>query len=427
MILRTSLKIFCTLILVGTMAGHAGTKSPTDALAVLVSEYIESPDPETADRLLTDILGRADATIAAIEPLLAAGRPYRDQSVGMQPGQDVQVGSRAFRYGLYVPSGYTPDKPYGLVVCLHGAGFTGDTYLERWQPRLGDAYILACPTLPQGNWWTRTAEDLALATIRTVSRRYHVDPDRVFLTGMSNGGIGAYLIGAHHASRFAAVVPMASGLDDVLLPFLENFRNTPLYIIHGVQDQVMPVEFSRSIVKELVRLGYGHVYREHNRVHPMAGGHYFPREELPDLVAWLNRQQRDPNPKSLTVVRDASHLLPFGWLRIDATARIAAFTEALVDRHDQAIVNKEYARLEAEIKEGNRIEVHSQRVRRYTLYLNEQLVDLARPITVVTNGKLSYEGTVPLDVRTLLREARLRQDPRTLYPGLVTIDVPGEK
>src|SRR3989441_3913396 len=128
-----------------------------------------------------------------------------------------------------------------------------------------------------GNWWTRTAEDLVLASIRAVEARYHVDPNRVFLTGMSNGGIGAYLIGAHHASRFAAVIPMAAGLDDILMPFLENFRQTPLYIIHGRQDQVMPVSLSRVIDETLTELGYLHVYREHNRVHPMAGGHFFPR------------------------------------------------------------------------------------------------------------------------------------------------------
>src|SRR2546425_12238020 len=113
------------------------------------------------------------------------------------------------------------------------------------------------------------------------------------------------LFRSHHASRFAAVIPMASGLDDILMPFLETFRQTPLYIIHGRQDQVMPVSLSRVIDETLTELGYLHVYREHNRVHPMAGGHFFPREELPDLIAWLADRHRNPYPKKLTVVRDA--------------------------------------------------------------------------------------------------------------------------
>ena len=404
------------------------TAGPIDpALQASISEYLDTPDAERADQLFADILGRQDATPAAVSAILAAGRSYRAEPVGALPSRELRVGERVFSYGLYVPDSYRPDKRYGLVICLHGAGFTGDTYLERWQTRLGEGYILACPTLQMGDWWTRTAEDLVLATINVVEAHYHVDLNRVFLTGMSNGGIGAYVIGAHHAWRFAAVVPMAAGLDDILMPFLENFRQTPLYIIHGRQDQVMPVSLSRAIDGALTELGYLHVYREHDRVHPMAGGHFFPREELPDLIAWLADRRRNPYPKKLTVVRDASHLLPFDWVRIDVTDRIAEFSEDLVDRRDEAIATKRYARLEAEIVGSNKIEVRTHRIRRYTLYLNENLVDLARPVTIMTNGVVTYEGLVVPSTRTLLRGARARRDPGTIFSASVSVAVPSSK
>jgi len=430
-----SARIACRVLLTAALglsgAPAVGTEQTTTpsapTLPALIREYVETADAERAESLLSEILGHQDVTLETVKGILTAVRIHGNEPVGTQPGQEVRFGIHIFRFGLHVPNSYRPDKSYGLVVCLHGAGFTGDSYLERWKPRLGDGYILACPTFPMGNWWTRIAEELVLATIRTVEARYHIDPDRVFLTGMSNGGIGAYLIGAHHATRFAAVVPMAAGLDEVLMPFLENFRQTPLYLIHGLQDQVMPVELSRSIARSLARLGYPHVYREHDRVHPMAGGHFFPREELPNLIAWLGQRHRDPYPKKLTVVRDASHLTPFGWVRIDATDRIAAFSDDLVDRRDEAIANRVYAKLEAEVVAGNRIEVRTQRVRRYTLYLNERLVDFSPPVTVVTNGSLSYEGPVAVSARTLLRQARLRQDPGALFPGEITIDVVAPK
>jgi poly(3-hydroxybutyrate) depolymerase len=411
-------------ISVGAAAPAAPTPAGVDpALQALIREYVETPDTERAERILAEVLTRKDATTAAVSSVLSAGRLYRSEPTGMQPHQIVGVDTRPFFYGLYVPPSYSPDKAHGLVVCLHGAGFTGDSYLERWQTRLGEGYILACPTMPMGAWWTRTAEHLVLATIHAVQARYRIDPDRVFLTGMSNGGIGVYLIGAHHATRFGAVAPMASGLPDVLLPFLENFRQTPLYIIHGKQDQVMPVHMSRSIDEALTALGYAHVYREHDRVHPHAGGHFFPREELPDLVAWLGRQHREPYPKKLTVVQDASHLLPFGWIRIDATDRIAEFSENLTDTSDELIAARRYAKLEAAVVGLNRIEVRTQHIRRYTLYLNEALVDLSRPVTVVTNGATSFEGPVAASVKTLLRAARLRQDPRMLFPATVSVNV----
>jgi dienelactone hydrolase len=256
-----------------------------------------------------------------------------------------------------------------------------------------------------------------------VQSQYHVDPNRIFLTGMSNGGVGVYLIGSHYAPIFAGLAPMASGLDDVLLPFLENLRHTPVYLIHGTQDQVMPVELSRTVAQTLTRLGYPFTYREHDRSHPVAGGHYFPREELPDLVGWFGTHRRDPFPKRVTVVRDATHLSPFSWVRIDATDQIAAFSDNLVDRRDDAIKSRLYAKLDAEIVGPNRVEVRTERVRRYSLFLNHHLVDPAQPITVVTNGRVSYEGTLTPSIETLLREARQRHDRTLLFPVMLTLPV----
>ena len=284
--------------------------------------------------------------------------------------------------------------------------------------------LLACPTYPSGAWFTRRAEELVLGTIRELRARYHVDPDRIFLTGMSNGGIGTWLIGMHHAPLFAGIAPMASGLDDVLMPFLENLRNTPIYIIHGAKDQVMPVELSRTISRELEALGYTHVYREHEREHPMAGGHYFPKEELPDLVMWLNSQRRGPLPARLTVVREASHFQPFSWLRLESTDPIAAFSDDLIDKRDARITRREYAKLDASIVGANRIEVNAERVRRYSIFLNDRMVDISKPVTVLTNGQVSFEGVVTPSLDILLRQARLRQDPRELFSVQLTITIP---
>ena len=392
-------------------------------LAQLVHHYLGAPTLEDAELMLETIIGDPQATPETVIDALLTSREYTMQPVGLRPAQSVRVQDRTYSFGLYAPDTYRPTKDYGLVICLHGAGFTGDAYLERWQSRLGGEYILACPTLRDGSWWTREAEDLVLAVIRHLQSRYRIDPDRIFLTGMSNGGIGAYLIGLHHAPLFAGVAPMAAGLDDVLLPLLENFRDTPLYIIHGTHDQVMPVGLSRTIVKELDRLCITHVYREHGRVHPQAGGHFFPREELPDLVAWFEGTRRTPYPPHLTTLRDASHLLPFGWTRIDATDRIAAFSGQLVDRRDEDVINRRYARIDAQVVAPNRIEVQTRYVRRYTLFLNSRLVDYRKPVTVVTNGRVSHEGPVTPSVETLLREARHRQDRSLFFPVKLTLTV----
>lgn len=408
----------------GMNSGATEVPEPVaENLASLVVRYMETPDSDEAGRLLRRILSDKSVSVETVSHIIKAERADQNQPVGKVPDEQIMIRGQAYRLSLFVPPTYQASKAYPLVVCLHGFGFTGEEYLERWRPRLGEDYLLACPTYPSGAWFTRRAEEVVLETIRQAERRYHVDPDRVFLTGMSNGGIGAWLIGTHHAPLFAGLAPMASGLDDVLMPFLANLRNTPVYIIHGAKDQVMPVDLSRSIARELDVLGYPYVYREHQREHPMAGGHYFPREELPDLVAWFNRQRREPLPTSLTVVRDGSHFQPFNWVRLDATDPIAVFSEDLVDKRDERIRRRVYARLDASIAGSNRIEVKAEHVQRYSLFLNGQLIDFSKPLTVVTNGGLSFEGTVSPSVETLLRQARLRQDPERLFPVQLTIAV----
>lgn len=393
------------------------------SLATLVTEYLTVEDRGGAESLLQAIVVHPRASLERVSAVLQEGRTYEAASVGMLPSQPVRVRGKTLSYGLFVPPAYDPEVALPLVVCLHGAGFTGDSYLERWATRLGEWSILACPTTMAGTWWTRPSEELVLATIEAVRAHYRIDPDRIYLTGMSNGGIGAWIIGMHHAPRFAAVSPMASGIDDVLFPFLENLRHTSLYVIHGAADQIMPVWLSRNVTNELARLGIAYTYREHEWTHPHAGGHFLPRQELPALVEWFGKQRRDPYPRSLTVVRDASHLTDFGWVRIDATDRIAMFSEQLIDQHGDLIKNHVYAKLAVEVRGENHIEVTTERVRRYTLFLNDALINFSEPLTVVTDGRTGFQGRVTPQVETLLRNARRRRDVDTLFPAQVTIDV----
>jgi len=219
----------------------AAEESSSPDLTSQVWQYLTAQDSEQANSTLTSIMQRPDATLQAVQDILRKGQPHGLQPVGLLADEQVVVRDRPYRVSLSIPQSYEPTKDYALVVCLHGAGFTGEAYLDRWKSRLGEQYILACPTYPAGAWFTRRAEDLVLATVQLVRERYRIDPNRIFLSGMSNGGIGAWLIGMHHAPLFAGLAPMASGIDDVLFPFLENLRTTPVYIIHGSQDQVMPV------------------------------------------------------------------------------------------------------------------------------------------------------------------------------------------
>ncbi|MCW5783492.1 MAG: hypothetical protein KIT39_09300 [Nitrospirales bacterium] len=405
------------------MEESAAFESSGRSLSSLVKAYIEEDSPERANELLTDIQHMPEANLESISIILQQPTRYEVQPVGPQPHRSIRVRGVDAEYALYVPPSYSPELPMAFILCLHGAGFTGEAYLDRWIPRLGEKYILACPSVTMGAWWTRYGEDLALQVLQEVQKAYHIDPDRIFLTGMSNGGIGTWIIGMHHADRFAGIAPMASGIDDVLFPFVENLVHTPVYVIHGAADQVMPVQLSRDLVKEMERRGIPHHYQEHTWTHPHAGGHFFPKQALPELMTWFDAQQREPLPRTISLVRDATHLTPFSWVRIDMTDQIAAFTENLIDSRDEFITGGVYAKLHARVTAPNKIVVSTNRIRRYTLFLNQDLVDFSKPIIVETNGGKSFEEIVEPRIETLLKEVRHRSDTHALFPVKLTIDV----
>jgi len=388
-----------------------------------VTAYLAASDADAEHLLPTISTHPVDEIEAALRGLMAAP-PSGQPPVGKLPGQRIQVEKSTFHYALYVPESYNGQRVYPLVVCLHGAGFGGETYLDRWQPRLKDDFLLACPTINDASWWTQEAEDLVMAVIADVSRTYWIDPDRIFLTGMSNGGTGTFLIGLNHADRFAALVPMASALPRALYPLLENARATRFYIIHGARDQVMPVRYSRELVSYLQENGFQVVYREHDKEHPEAGGHFFPREELPDLVEWLSVRHRLPVPHALTVVRDRDHTGQLYWVRIDESRGAASFWASERDKvESRRLQDGAWAHVEARI-DGNTVAVRTERVARYTLLLNQELLDLKQPVLVLTNGTISFEGRVTPDARVLLREARATRDPDRLVLAELTVTVP---
>ena len=142
---------------------------------------------------------------------------------------------------------------------------------------------------------------------------------------------------------------------------------------------------------------------------------------------WFDQQDRTPLPRQVSLVRDATHLTSFSWVRIDMTEHIAAFSENLVDSRDEYITGMIYAKLHAEIVGTNTIAVKTVRVKGYTLFLNQTLVDFSQPIIVQTNGVTSFEGMVEPSIETLLQEARQRTDTHLLFSAKLTINLPSSQ
>jgi predicted peptidase len=167
----------------------------------------------------------------------------------------------SLRYLLYLPKGYGENKEqkWPLILFLHGAGERGndlELVKKHGPPKLiGQGrefpFIIVSPQCPIDSWWTEMLDGL-VALLDEVQSKYAVDPDRVYLTGLSMGGFGTWALGCRHPERFAAIAPICGGGEWFLATRL---KNVPVWAFHGAKDPVVPLRESTEMVDALKRAG----------------------------------------------------------------------------------------------------------------------------------------------------------------------------
>lgn len=205
-------------------------------------------------------------------------------------------------------------QPLPLIVFLHGMGERGDdnvsqlkhglNYLASREGMQNYPATIIAPQCPSDTLWSTTlgedlkkkpldpkpteAMKLTMELIDSIKITDNIDPDRVYVTGLSMGGFGTFDIIARRPSTFAAAVPLCGG-GDTNLDVVNRFKKTPLWIIHGDGDKVVPVKHSRSMTKALKDAGGSPRYSE------LAGfGHNIWDAAYADteLYKWMFNQSR---------------------------------------------------------------------------------------------------------------------------------------
>ena len=213
----------------------------------------------------------------AVERSFASGTVLVAEAVGRPPVP--------FGYRLLRPLGLEPGQLYPLILFLHGAGERGSdnfrqlAYLPAWlaEPAWREAfpcYVLAPQCRDDARWsdvsWADAAStpqaaeptpDLsaAAAALATVVAGEAVDPQRIYLTGLSMGGFGAWELATRMLGRFAALLPICGGGDETTAARLSDL---PIWCFHGADDAVVPVERSRSMIAALRAAGGSPTYSE---------------------------------------------------------------------------------------------------------------------------------------------------------------------
>ncbi|MFL6236846.1 MAG: prolyl oligopeptidase family serine peptidase [Thermoanaerobaculia bacterium] len=199
--------------------------------------------------------------------------------------------SFSLRYLLYLPEGYkTILKSWPLVLYLHGSGERGTDLkaLERQGlPKLAAGrsfpFILVAPQLPEGEVWS--AEVLTYLLDELESTLW-IDSNRIYLTGISMGAFGVWDLAIATSDRFAALLVISGGGNPVEVCRL---KDVPVWIVHGLQDDVIPVSWSEALGQRLERCG-GNVKVT---IYPDAGHDAWSRAYAdPDVLEWLLAQRR---------------------------------------------------------------------------------------------------------------------------------------
>ena len=208
-----------------------------------VERYLAEKDAAARTKILSEIKG----TVAEVEAELRKP-PKRGPADGT--GQVVKRKLKAnhekggeFEYVLWVPKDYAPDKPWRLIVSLHGQNGNGPDFMKNWLAdvqKAGDTFLL-CPSAGRGGWGhSLLGYHYVLDSMRDVLATYSVDPDLVFIDGASMGGNGSFQFACAYPDLFAGAAPRAGGpvfryklgaaKEKVLVAEgLENLFGTPLY------------------------------------------------------------------------------------------------------------------------------------------------------------------------------------------------------
>jgi predicted peptidase len=232
---------------------------------------------------------------------LAAGLLGTSGAGAQQPGKQTAsvlnrqiVRTVRLNYLTYLPAEYGKDKEkkWPLMLFLHGSGESGSDVEKvkvHGPPKLIAAgkdmpFIVISPQCPNAReGWDPEA---LTALLDEVGEKYTVDPDRVYLTGLSMGGYGTWALAAAHPERFAAAAPICGGGRPRTAGRLKSL---PLWVFHGAKDATVPLSQSQEMVDALKAAG-GDV---RFTVYPEAGHDSWTETyDNPELYTWLLSHKR---------------------------------------------------------------------------------------------------------------------------------------
>jgi Phospholipase/Carboxylesterase len=408
-------------------------------LAVLYRHRLPGPSPER----LADLQHADDPRVRSLSARLAAPTPAPDARLAdlartvreggavadWRCGEDAGWVSRALaaqrfpghvpgdlrrrmttpgfegrRYVVHVPEDYRGDEPFPLLIALGGGpGRSTQTAQAASEVARARGDLIVYPEA-YGYWWEPMPTASVHALVREVMSLFNVDPDRVFLSGSSNGGTGAFLYATLWTHRLAAAVPLmgaGTAMFEREPPALANLARLPMLFLHGADDRVIPVRATQDTVAAIRRAAKDAPVEQ--EILKGRGHDLFLGTDDGRTFAFLERHRRDPFPRDVTLHARSLDFARAYWL-------------VLVEK-DEGV-----AEVEAAIADRT-IRITTRRARRLRLLLRRELVSPG-PLVVEVNGKTAWRGEIGEDCRLLQESWRATADPFLGHSFAVDVAVP---
>lgn len=356
------------------------------------------------------------------------------------------------------PPDYTPDHTWGLVVLLHGGGDgtpreTAKLWLaESAQPagyhfgtKLRELGLIAvAPSnllLPTHKRWSNPLSDAyILGVIEEAMARYNIDPNRVSLFGQSMGGFGSYHVVQTIGDRFATVGAHAGAW---YYGFWEGLQGVDFHILHGSSDAVpgtrprfTDIPFAHFAHAILSGYHLPHAYTEHE------GGHSFSdplaRKAANTFLGRAATLQRNPLPADIVTAShkgafrlfDSPHHFwlsvgktHFGTFELDHIEPTESQPSYCTTNFRHRLIRCQGGTIRGLNHGDNTIELWTHNVYEITVWLNADMVDFAKPVRIVANGKAVFSGPVEPSLQTVLESYDRRRDPGMLFSAKVELDL----
>ncbi len=431
------LAILSVLWLDASRPTYAGQSSPVTAAAAF-ARFLDADSPkQAADRV--GALLTSDITFDEAYERLRVGRAYsaQESEVVMRTHRMNDVD---YYYAVTVPPSYDPEQRYPVRFQLHGGVGRRATNRPRgngaMRSLVGAEQFYVIPySWNDSPWWSDDQVRNLSAIVDSLKRTYNIDENGVVLSGVSDGGTGAYYIAMRDTTPYASFLPlngflMVLGNDRIDNGTLHphNLANKPWFIVNGGQDRLYPTVIIDPLVDHLKTGGVSVDYYPQ----PEAGHNtrWWPEMKGP-FEKFVVDHPRDPHTPHITW--EASYELDQNrahWLVIDRLGVQPGDASDMPNLNDAGgvPVMRRYADADGRLfskgfasgrvdvrRRGNTFRAVSRGVARFTLLLSPDVVDFNEPVEVTVNGRTAFSGPVSLDLATLLKWAARDNDRTMLY------------